>query len=71
MSEIKISSTSELIEFVKDTDLPITQYTDILTAFYGSPIFPLTEDKTELLEFLEDVKNQNLGEFPIFVMKII
>jgi hypothetical protein len=68
--DIKITTSEELIEFVKNSDLSIDEYTKIVQAFYNHSfvIFSNTT-KEKLLSFIEVCKeNQSEDlDLPLFI----
>lgn len=70
MNDIKITTSDELIQFIKDTDFTTDQYSKIVVAFYNHSfvIFSNTT-KEKLISFVEVCKEHQSNDLglPSFV----
>lgn len=70
MNNIKITTSDELIQFVKNTDLTINQHNEIVGAFYNHKFIVFSDTtKENLLSFIEVCKyNQSKDvRLPMFI----
>jgi len=73
--KIKITRTAQLIEFIKENDLPFSDYRKIIDSYSGSKFFAAykrghkeftQKDKENLLSLIESKADSIENGFPLF-----
>lgn len=69
MINIKISNSDELIRFINETDLVLSDYLKIIKVYFNHSFFGYTANKRDLINFVEQcTQHQKKGwELPLFL----
>jgi hypothetical protein len=74
-NQIKITSTDQIIEFIKETDLPLSDYRKIIDSYSGSKFFMTfrvghtdftATDKKNLISLIESKADSIENGHPVF-----